>query len=63
MLARFLGWIFGRDRRKAPRVDPVALDVERRQREVARRLAPIVGKTPEELLDYHRADRILGRQR
>lgn len=58
MLARFIGWLFGRDRREEPRIDPMALDIDRRQRAVARRLAPIVGKAPEELYDYRRADAI-----
>lgn len=68
MLTRILRWLIGppapdNRAREHRGVDLVALDVTRRQRRVARKLAAVTGKTPEELLDYHRADRILGGRR
>jgi hypothetical protein len=41
----------------------MAMDIARRQRRVARRLAAFTDRTPEELLDYRRADSILGGRR
>lgn len=44
-------------------IDLMAMDVARRQRRVARRLAAFTDRTPEELLDYRRADGVLGGRR
>lgn len=67
MLSKLLGRLLGRPdpQRSQPAIDPLALQVAREQRAIARRLSRITGRTPEELLDYERADRILaeGRRR
>lgn len=61
MLTRFWNWLFnGHDPDKPEsKVDTLAIEVARRQRIVANRLSAVTGKTPEELLDYRRADSIL----
>lgn len=62
MLSRILRWIRG-DEPPAARPDPTALEVMREQRRIAERLAPHTGRTPQELLDYNRADGILAKKR
>lgn len=66
MLSSLVAWLRRRiDPPKAspPAVDPLALEVSREQRNLAKRLSRLTGRTPEELLDYRRADRILGGRR
>lgn len=67
MLSRLIRRLLGRPdpARSRPPIDPLAMQVAREQRHLAKRLSRITGKTPEELLDYERADRILasGRRR
>ena len=59
MFHKLFGWL--RDPSDEPEVDdPVAQRVEHRQRVVAERLSKITGQNPDDLLDYRRADRILG---
>ena len=48
------------ERRHALRHSAEKVQVVNRQYEIATRLARHMGTTPEELLDYRRADRILG---
>jgi hypothetical protein len=64
MLSRLVSWLrsIGSEPPPPPSatIDPLAMDVARRQRRVARRLAAYTDRTPEELLDYRRADGILG---
>ena len=64
MLSRLTGWLRSLGTPPSPppvvTVDPLAMDVARRQRRVARRLAAYTDRTPEELLDDRRADGILG---
>lgn len=43
-----------------PHLDPIAQKVTRRQQVIAVRLSRITGQHPDELLDYRRADQILG---
>lgn len=62
-LWRRLKSIFSGERRHSPRFQPERVDVTNRQYEVARVLASRLGTTPEELLDYRHADRILGSRR
>lgn len=63
MLRSVLNWLTGRSRRPEPvRVDALALQITRRQRRLARRLAPYTDRTPEQLLDYKRADGIVGKR-
>lgn len=64
MLSRLVSWLRSLGspppRPVEARPDPLAMDIARRQRRVARRLAAYTDRTPEELLDYRRADGILG---
>lgn len=62
LLDRFRRW-FGGERRQKPRMDPARVDVVNRQYAAASRLARKLGTTPEALMDYRRADRILGSHR
>ena len=51
------------ERRRAPRENAERVQITNRQYDAATRLARHVGTTPEEVVDYRRADRILGGQR
>jgi hypothetical protein len=53
----------GGERRRVHRPDAEKVQVVNRQYAVAEKLAHRTGTTPEALMDYHRADGILGRQR
>ena len=53
---------FNGDRRKHRRPNAERARVVNRQYEAALRLARSLGTTPEELLDYRKADRILGQR-
>jgi hypothetical protein len=61
VLTRFWQWLTGSPppEKPDPTVDLLAVDVTRRQRKVADRLSRVTGKSPEELMDYRRADGIL----
>lgn len=69
MLSRLVSWLSsfpGPDHEpepERPRLDPLAMQVSREQRRIARRLARHTGRTPQELLDYHTADGLLARRR
>lgn len=54
---------FHGERRSAPRPNAEQAEAVRRQWIVASRVAKRLGTTPEELLDYHRADGILANGR
>lgn len=63
MIARLHRWLLrmlSGERRRAPRLNAERVHVVNRQYAAAERLARAVGTTPEELLDYRTADRILG---
>lgn len=62
-LGRLMRRIFGGDRRRRPRLHPERVAISTRQDAIARRLAMHLGTTPDQLLDYHRADGILRRRR
>lgn len=53
--------VFGGDRRRVFRADPVKQDVRRRQLVLAHELSPLTGLPPRKLLDYRRADHVLRR--
>jgi hypothetical protein len=53
----------GGERRRAARPNAEKVQVVNRQYAVAVKLARHTGTTPEQLLDYHRADSILGGHR
>lgn len=61
MLSKLLAWLRGEQPPK-PRVDELALQVTRRQRAVAERLSAVTGRSPAELMDYRRADKLLHRR-
>ena len=72
MLSRLLRWLGGRhdSELEPPTIDPLALEVAHRQKATAHKLAKVMravdaveDRTPEELLDYRRADGILARGR
>lgn len=56
---RFLATIRG-ERRQVPRLNSERVAITNRQYAAALQLARRTGGTPDELIDYHRADRILG---
>lgn len=60
---RFLRRRANGERRAKPRASAEKVQVVNRQYVVAQRLAQHYGTTPDELLDYRRADRILGERR
>jgi len=63
MLARLPRWllrVLPGERRHVPRLSAERIQVITRQYAAAERLAQAIGTTPEELLDYRNADRILG---
>jgi glutamyl-tRNA reductase len=62
LLARLRRWWRG-ERRHVPRQNAERVRVVNRQYAVATKLARRLGTTPEALLDYKRADRILGGHR
>lgn len=63
LLGRFRRW-WGGERRRVPRNrDGERTRIVNRQYAVALKLAKRYGTTPEALLDYRRADRILGGHR
>jgi hypothetical protein len=55
-------WLSG-ERRRISRESRERVLLVNRQYEVARKLARRTGTTPEALMDYHRADQILGGHR
>lgn len=62
LLASLIRRLFGGERRRRTRTDPEHAAIMSRQERLARRLAMRLNTTPEELLDYRRADRILSRR-
>lgn len=62
LLARLRRWWRG-ERRHSPRQNAERVTIVNRQYAIATKLAKRDGTTPEALLDYRRADRILGRRR
>ena len=50
------------ERRRSPRHNAERVRVTNRVSDLELQVARMYGKTPEELFDYHRADRILGRR-
>ena len=62
LLARLRRWLRG-ERRHAPRHNAERVTIVNRQYTIATKLAKRYGTTPEALLDYRRADRILGGHR
>lgn len=65
-MSRLRGWfrrILGGERRRTPRLNAERVQVVNRQYAAAVKLGRQVGRTPEELLDYRRTDRILGSHR
>lgn len=62
-LGRLVAFLRSGERRHVPRVDEEQRQALKRQRVVATRLARRLGTTPEDLLDYRRADRILANHR
>lgn len=62
LFARFRRWWRG-ERRRMPRQNAERVTIVNRQYALAQKLAKRYGTTPEALLDYRRADRILGGHR
>ena len=62
LLAPLRRWWRG-DRRRVPRQNAERVTIVNRQYAIATKLAKRYGTTPEALLDYRRADRILGGHR
>lgn len=54
--------MLGGERRHAPRENAEQEQIQRRLYAAAARLARAIGGTPEELLDYRRADGALGKR-
>lgn len=61
-MTEFMAWlrrVWRGERRQRPRVNQERAEVINRQWAAAVKLARVTGRTPEELLDYRQADRIL----
>ena len=60
MLRSFIRRLLSGERRHKPRQNAERVQIVNRQYAVAAKLARRLHTTPEELMDYRRADRILG---
>ena len=60
MLGSFLRRLLNGERRRKPRQNTERVQIVNRQYAVASKLARRLHTTPEELMDYRRADQILG---
>ena len=60
-LIRAIRRLFGGERRRTPRISAERTQIVNRQYRAVMKLAQQRGMTPEELMDYRTADRILGR--